>query len=93
MGNKITIKAIISGKVQGVFFRACTQEEAQKHMVSGYVKNLDNGCVEAMFQGSPKRVQAMVDWCSQGSPMSMVNEVTTTSISNQIDYNMFNITY
>lgn len=93
MTDNITVKVIVSGKVQGVFFRAYTQKAAQEHLVTGYVKNLSDGCVEAVFQGGPERVQAMIQWCRQGSPMSSVSNVTTREASDHPHYSDFEITY
>ncbi len=65
----------ISGRVQGVFFRKYTQEQAQKLKIKGWVKNLADGRVEAVFEGERQRVEAMLNWCYQGSPLSQVKEV------------------
>ena len=62
----------ISGKVQGVFFRACTRDKARELGLKGWVKNLMDGRVEAIFEGEDKAVEDMLDWCRKGSPHSMV---------------------
>jgi acylphosphatase len=61
--------------VQGVFFRAYTQEAAQKEGVSGWVRNLPDSRVEAVFEGREDDVDRMVSWCYKGSPMSRVDQV------------------
>jgi len=68
----------VSGKVQGVFFRATTRDTAQEHGVDGWVKNLDDGRVEAVFEGDPDAVDAMVDFCYDGSDMASVSTVEVT---------------
>lgn len=65
----------IQGHVQGVFFRATTRDEARERGVSGWVQNLADGRVEAVFEGTDEDVDAMVQWCSQGSPRARVDEV------------------
>ena len=68
----VTKRVIISGLVQGVFFRAYTKENAEKNAVFGWVRNTSNGKVEAVFQGSEKSVSDMIQWCYKGSPSSNV---------------------
>jgi len=65
----------VSGRVQGVFFRATTRDKAQELGVDGWVKNLDDGRVEAVFEGDPEAVDAMVDFCYEGSDMASVSTV------------------
>jgi len=65
----------VSGRVQGVFFRATTRDNAQEKGVDGWVKNLDDGRVEAVFEGDPDAVDAMVDFCYEGSDMASVSTV------------------
>lgn len=61
---------LVSGKVQGVFFRDTTKTEAEKRGVSGWVRNLRDGRVEAVFEGDARAVDEMVAWCRVGSPLS-----------------------
>ena len=63
MGNKARAHAIISGRVQGVFFRMETKRAANGLGVFGWVKNQPDGTVEAVFEGDRDRVDAIVDWC------------------------------
>ena len=60
----------VSGKVQGVFYRDTTKKEADKRGVDGWVRNLRDGRVEAVFEGEAKAVDDMVAWCRIGSPLS-----------------------
>lgn len=66
----------VAGKVQGVFFRATTRDTAQEHGVNGWVKNLDDGRVEAVFEGDADAVQAMINFCHDGPERARVDEVT-----------------
>lgn len=70
-----TVHAIIKGKVQGVYFRAFTQDEAIKLALDGWVRNRPDGSVETLFSGEESRVDCMVSWLYQGSPASHVTEV------------------
>ena len=66
---------VISGRVQGVFFRAETQRAAQRLGVTGWVRNRPEGTVEAMFEGPSQAVHQAVDWCWKGSPGAKVSDV------------------
>ncbi len=63
---KIRAHVYIVGRVQGVFFRSKTRREARKHNVVGWVKNLFDGRVEAVFEGEEEDVQVMIAFCGRG---------------------------
>ena len=65
----------IAGTVQGVSYRAYTHQMATKVGISGWVKNLPDGRVEAMFEGTQSQVEQAVQWCHGGSPAAVVREV------------------
>ncbi|WP_226010164.1 acylphosphatase [Halomicrobium salinisoli] len=65
----------VSGKVQGVFFRATTRERAEETGVDGWVRNLDDGRVEAVFEGPEGDVEEMIEFCHEGSPQARVDDV------------------
>jgi acylphosphatase len=65
----------VSGRVQGVYYRATTREQAGERGVDGWVRNLDDGRVEAVFEGSAEAVEAMVEWCHEGSSRARVEDV------------------
>ena len=65
----------VSGKVQGVFYRDTTKKEADKRGVRGWVRNLRDGRVEAVFEGDAKAVDDIVAWCRVGSPLSRPTHV------------------
>src|SRR3954463_6183709 len=72
-------KIVISGAVQGVTFRASTAREAMKYPgLRGHVRNLPNGDVEVLLQGSASSVEAMIEWCYRGPPKAKVDNVQTT---------------
>jgi acylphosphatase len=65
----------VSGRVQGVFFRETTREKAEDLGLAGWVRNLPDGRVEAVFEGPPRDVREMVRWCEQGPPSAAVEDV------------------
>ncbi|WP_256686940.1 acylphosphatase [Halococcus qingdaonensis] len=65
----------VSGRVQGVAFRANTRNTAREIGVDGWVQNLDDGRVEAVFEGEEESVERMVEWCHDGSPAAEVESV------------------
>ena len=65
----------IAGRVQGVNFRAATQRHVQSLNVDGYVRNLPDGRVEAVFEGDEASVQRAIDWCHEGPPAADVDRV------------------
>jgi len=69
------VHVMITGTVQGVWFRASTKEQALKLGLTGWVKNTADGCVEAVFEGDEPRVKRMVDWCHSGPPLAHVTHV------------------
>jgi len=64
-----------SGRVQGVYYRASTREAARDRGVDGWVCNLDDGRVEAVFEGPEAAVEGMVEWCHEGSSRARVEDV------------------
>jgi acylphosphatase len=71
----ITVHLIISGKVQGVYFRKHTQDISLQNNVYGWVKNLLNGDVECVLEGLKSNVDKVIRWCHQGPPNSRVDNV------------------
>ncbi len=65
----------VHGSVQGVFFRVETRDRARSLGVSGWVRNLRDGAVEAVFEGPEERVESMVEWCRRGPPGAQVASV------------------
>jgi acylphosphatase len=65
----------VSGNVQGVYYRANTRDTAREKGVDGWVKNLADGRVEAVFEGPDETVEEMVEWCHTGSPAADVDDV------------------
>lgn len=71
-----TVRVRIEGRVQGVWFRAWTSEQARMRDLQGWVRNRGDGSVEALFSGAAANVDAMVAACREGPPAARVSEVT-----------------
>jgi acylphosphatase len=65
----------INGRVQGVFFRQSTQLKAQSLGVKGWIRNLFDGRVEAVFEGDKSQVEILVDYCRHGPPAARVENI------------------
>lgn len=65
----------IDGRVQGVTFRATTKRTAQNHDVTGWVRNLDDGRVEAVFEGDEDAIESMIQFCHKGPAPADVEDV------------------
>jgi acylphosphatase len=74
-------RCLVTGRVQGVFFRASTQQQARRLGVNGYAKNLANGDVEVLAVGGAVEVEALVQWLWQGPPSAQVMRVVVEELS------------
>jgi len=91
--EKISAQVIIYGRVQGVYFRAVTRDEARSLGLTGWVRNLRDGGVEAYFEGDKEKVDQMVAWCRRGSPSSWVERVEVTHGPYSGAFDSFQIRY
>jgi acylphosphatase len=91
MGKQVRAHVIISGRVQGVFFRVETQSAAERLGVYGWVRNRLDGTVEAVFEGSPEAVQKAIEWCRSGPPRSKVDDVRVTWEQGESEFDRFSI--
>ena len=76
--DRTRVHVFVSGRVQGVTYRASTRETARERGVDGWVRNLDDGRVEAVFEGPPVAVESMVEWCHEGPARANVTDVETS---------------
>ena len=72
---RIRRRVVVSGRVQGVAFRASTRAEARRHGVDGWVRNRADGGVEAVFEGAASAVDALVAWCREGPRFARVDGI------------------
>lgn len=75
MTERIAVRVVISGRVQGVWYRGWTVERARAHGLSGWVRNRKDGSVEAVFAGSPDAIAAMIVECRNGPPLAKVEAI------------------
>jgi len=79
----ICLRCVVSGNVQGVFFRATTQRRAQQLGVNGWVRNCVDGSVELLACGDESQVRVLEAWLWQGSPQSDVSDVVVEAVELQ----------
>lgn len=90
---KIRAHVFISGRVQGVFFRYETRLRAIRNNVTGWVRNLPDGRVEAVFEGEKENVEAMIDFCHRGPPGAIVRKVKVIWEEPTGEFRSFQIKY
>jgi len=91
--NKSRAHVMISGRVQGVFFRAETQDMAQRLGLSGWVRNTRDRQVEAVFEGNNDAVGKMVQWCKKGPPAARVDHVDVDYSDYTGEFDSFSVRY
>ena len=93
MANRVRAHAIISGRVQGVFFRMETKQAADKYHVLGWVRNRRDGTVEAVFEGDEGNVEAVLKWCDTGPLHAVVDRVDLKWLVYSGEFKGFEIVY
>ncbi len=73
--RKTRAHIFVTGKVQGVYFRQNTKQVATRHNVTGWVRNLPDGRVEAVLEGDQMAVNEVIEWCHVGPPKASVQDV------------------
>ena len=91
--KKIRVHLIISGKVQGVYFRYNTQIIASQHNVTGWVRNLAGGQVEVVLEGDEINIGHVIKWCKTGPPGAEVENVDIQSERYIGEFKGFNVNY
>lgn len=77
----MTLAITVSGKVQGVFFRASTRDKARSLGLNGFVKNQPDGSVYMVASGEEEKLSALVAWCHNGPSQAIVDKVETSEIA------------
>lgn len=80
MSRVIARRCFVSGRVQGVFYRASTRQQAVGLGLSGYARNLPDGRVEVLAVGESAAVRSLIDWLAQGPPAAQVSGVDVREI-------------
>ncbi len=83
----------VSGRVQGVFYRATAKEVADRLRLTGWVRNLPDGRVEAVVEGPEDAVKAFIDWCWEGPPLARVEDVEVVWEDPTGEFSGFKIRY
>lgn len=79
--DDVARRVVVTGRVQGVFFRDTCARQARGHGVAGWVRNRPDGAVEAWFEGSPQAVEKLVRWCREGPSQAEVDGVQVSEDS------------
>lgn len=87
------VRVFITGRVQGVFFRQAMKAKAMQNSVSGWVRNLQDGRVEAVMEGSDVSVDYMVEWCHGGPANAIVEDVEIRKEPHSASFETFEVLY
>ena len=90
---KVRAHVYVNGRVQGVFFRSETQDEAMRHGLTGWVRNLADGRVEAVFEGEKELVEKLIDFCRRGLLGARVTNVEVVWESYAGEFRGFRVRY
>lgn len=93
MSEAMTVRAIVMGRVQGVWFRASTRDRANHLGVTGWARNLPDGTVEIVAQGEDAQVQALMEWARQGPPQARVTDLRVEELSDSVELKEFEVRY
>ena len=87
------VRVFVKGKVQGVFFRQALKVKAIQNGVFGWVRNLDDGRVEAVLEGNEENVNTLVEWCHGGPANARVEEVDIRNEKYSNEFSKFDVLY
>jgi len=90
---KTNVNVLISGRVQGVWFRSSTKQKAEQLGVTGWVRNTKDGRVEAIFEGEENSVKSLIEWCHHGPPLAKIEKVEVNNQSPTNGFDDFSIKY
>lgn len=91
MSDIVRATILITGRVQGVFFRASAMAEAQRLGLAGFVKNLPDGFVEAIVEGDRGPIEEFIAWCRVGPPAARVDELHVTFAPARHEFRTFTV--
>ena len=74
----VRVRVVVSGRVQGVWYRQSCREHARASGLGGWVRNLSDGSVEAALEGEPAAVESVLAWMADGPPLAVVTRVDVT---------------
>ena len=91
--SKYRVRLFVTGKVQGVFFRQSLKAMAKKNDISGWVKNLSDGRVEAVLEGNEENVSRLVEWAHGGPANARVEDVDIRNEKFTAEFSKFDVLY
>jgi acylphosphatase len=91
--KKTRAHVFVSGRVQGVYFRQNTKQVAIRHRVAGWVRNLPDGRVEAVFEGDEMDINEVIEWCHVGPPKAKVDDVNVKFQKYTGEFSDFDVSY
>ena len=87
------VRLVVTGRVQGVWFRSSTCDKARELGVNGYVRNLASGDVEILAEGDDFKVDGLIRWARRGPPLARVDNVEVDVLQYDSEYNDFRVRY
>ncbi len=93
MNSDVRAHIRVTGRVQGVFFRQTTADEARRIGVLGWVRNISDGDVEAVIEGDRRMVDRLIDWCRHGPPAARVDDMKIDWETATGEFTSFSIKY
>lgn len=90
---KSRVRILVEGLVQGVNFRYYTQQKAKENNILGWVRNLSDGRVEAVFEGDDEAVEQMIDFCQNGPPSAKVTDLVVKKEDWKGEFRDFRVKY
>ena len=93
MNKRTRVHLFIKGRVQGVFFRESTRIKAKQLEINGWVKNLNDGRVEAVFEGENEKIKKIIKWAEKGPIISRVDDVEIKEEEYKDEFKNFEIRY
>ncbi len=93
MADMTRAHVFIEGRVQGVGFRHFTKKTAVRHGINGWVRNLSDGRVEAVFEGAEEKVEKVIDACRQGPPISKVENLNVDWEEYEDEFDQFEVAF
>ena len=91
MEGKVRFHIFVSGRVQGIFFRENTKKKAQKLRITGWVRNLPDGRVEAVLEGEKDKIEELVNWAKKGPVFAKVDELKVMPEEYKEEFDNFEI--
>ena len=86
-----TVKIVVRGRVQGVWYRVSAHQFASTLDVTGFVRNLEDHSVEIIATGESYEIEKLINWCHKGSPLSRVDDIVVTKQKAIVEFKDFSI--